>query len=66
FIGKSIVTKENRAACILDNHAEAAKRIEVKNSRVNVVTRPVSAPPATEAVAPAKPLSFIENLYLQI
>nr|GFA21542.1 hypothetical protein [Tanacetum cinerariifolium] len=91
----SIVTKENRAACILDNHAEgekrpvppstittlidrpalrpagiicysAAKRIEVENSRVNVVTRPVFAPPAAVAVAPAKPMSFIANLYLQI
>nr|GFA55017.1 hypothetical protein [Tanacetum cinerariifolium] len=31
----------------------AAKRIEVENSRVNVVTRPVSVPPATLAIAPA-------------
>nr|GEU42315.1 putative reverse transcriptase domain-containing protein [Tanacetum cinerariifolium] len=52
FFGMSIVTKENKAAGILDNHAEGEK--------------PVTAPPATPVVAPAKPMSFIANLYLQI
>nr|GEV27040.1 hypothetical protein [Tanacetum cinerariifolium] len=52
YAGIKRMTNENRAAGILDNHAEGEK--------------PVSAPPATPAVAPAKPLSFIANLYLQI
>nr|GEY07845.1 hypothetical protein [Tanacetum cinerariifolium] len=41
------MTKKNRAASILDNHAEGEKPVYV------------SVPPATPAVAPAKPMSFL-------